>query len=67
MLLLLFWSIQVQREFPSQDPFIAVFSLTPHECTPLLANVQYLSFETLSLPFYGPVQHYADVLDKEIA
>lgn len=67
MLLLTFWSTEVQREFPSQEPFIAVFSLTPHECSPLLANIQYLSFKTSSLPFYGPVQHYADVLDEEIA
>lgn len=67
MLLLTFRSTEVQSEFPSQEPFIAAFSLTPHECSPLLANIQYLSFKTLSRPFYGPVQHYADALDEEIA
>lgn len=60
----MFWSTEVECEFSSQDPFISVFS--PHEHTPLLASVQHLSFKTLSLSFYRPVQHYADVLDEEI-
>lgn len=35
----------------SQDPFIEVFSLPLHECTPLLANVQYLSLKLCPFPF----------------